>query len=204
MNSARIVLWESVSSMSALLVAAQDRRPAALRGRMPLSLLPGGKVVPHAESTKTTILSLCTLAVLSCALVSCGGANAQIASAHSQVLVGDQNTSVLHGKYIWKSQGFSVSNHSPFVEAGQMYFDGAGHHWGSSTMNVDGSAHYHICATWCGGTYNINDRLEGTFTAAPQYGDTCNLETTVDGSTAYCVSTDPTSTWIMEFTRRGD
>ena len=151
---------------------------------------------------KTIVPSLCALAVLSCALVSCRGAGAQI--AHPTVLVGDQNTGVLHGKYIWKSEGFSVSDHLPFVEAGQTYFDGGGHLWGSSTMNVDGSANYHICATWCGGTYNINDRFEGTFTAAPQYGDTCNLEVTVDGSTAYCVSTDTTSTWIMEFTRRGD
>jgi hypothetical protein len=80
-----------------------------------------------------------------------------------------------------------------------MYFDGAGRHWGPSTMNVD-----RIYTTWCGGTYNINDRFEGTFTAAPQYGDTCNLEVTVDSSTAYCVSTDTTSTWIMEFSRRDD
>jgi hypothetical protein len=151
---------------------------------------------------KTVVYSLCALAVLMCVLVSCGGADAEI--AHPRVLVGDQNTRLLHGKYIWKSQGFSVSDHLPFVEVGQMYFDGAGRHWGSSMMNVDGAATYRICATWCGGTYNINDRLEGTFTAAPQYGDTCNLEVTVDGSTAYCVSTDTTSTWIMEFTRRGD
>jgi hypothetical protein len=147
-------------------------------------------------------LSLWSLAVLSSALVSCGAADARI--AHPAVLVGDQNTGVLHGKYIWKSQGFFVSDHQPFVEAGQTYFDGAGHFWGSSTINVDGSANYHICATWCGGTYNINDRFEGTVTAPPQYGDTCNLEVTVDGSTAYCVSTDTTSTWIIEYTRRGD
>ena len=82
---------------------------------------------------KTVASSLCALAVLLCALVSCGGADAEI--AHPRVLVGDQNTGVLHGKYIWKSQGFSVSDHLPFVEAGQMYFDGAGHQWGSSTMN---------------------------------------------------------------------
>ena len=50
----------------------------------------------------------------------------------------------------------------------------------------------------------INDPFEGTVTAPPQYGDTCNLEVTVEGSTAYCVSTDTTSTWIIEFTRRGD
>lgn len=93
---------------------------------------------------KTAVSSLCTLAVLSCALVSCGGADAEI--AHPRVLVGDQNTGVLHGKYIWKSQGFSVSDHLPFVEAGQVYFDGAGHQWGSSTMNVDGAATYRICA----------------------------------------------------------
>jgi hypothetical protein len=178
MDSARIALWESVSPIS-----TQHRLAAA----------PPGWV---------TVLSLCALAVLSCALVSCGGASAQI--AHPRALVGDQNTSVLHGQYIWKSQGFSVSNHMPFVEAGQMYFDGAGRHWGSSTMNMDGSASDHICATWCGGTYNVNDRFEGTFTAARQYGDTCNLEATIDGSTAYCVSTDTTSTWIMEFTKRGD
>ncbi len=151
---------------------------------------------------KRYILPLFTLLILSCALVSCGGANAQI--SRPRVLVGDQNTSVLRGKYIWKSQGFSARDHLPFVEAGQMYFDGTGHHWGSSTLNIDGSANYHICAEWCGGTYNINDRFEGNFTAARRYGDTCNLEVTIDGSTAYCVSTDSTSTWIMEFTRRGD
>ena len=147
------------------------------------------------------VLSLWSLAVLSCALVSCGGADARVSRT---VLVGDQNTGVLHGKYIWKSQGFSISDQLPFVEAGQTYFDGAGHFWGSSTINVDGSANYHICATWCGGTYNINDRFEGTLSAPRRYGDTCNLEVTFDGSTAYCVSTDPTSTWIMEFTRRSD
>ena len=151
---------------------------------------------------KTTIIPLCIIAVLSWAFVSCGGAHAQI--AHTNVVTGDQNTSVLHGKYIWKSQGFTAPDHLPFVEVGQMYFDGAGHHWGSSTMNVDGSANYHICTTWCGGTYDINDRFEGPFTAAPQYGDTCNLQVTIDGSTAYCGSTDTSSTWIMEFTRRGD
>jgi len=151
---------------------------------------------------KTLFSVLGALVVLSCALVGCGGADAQV--AHPRAIGGNQNTSVLHGNYIWKSQGLSVSDHLPFVEAGQMYFDGAGHHWGSSTINIDGSANYRVCPTWCGGTYNINDRFEGTFAAAPQYGDTCNLEVTIDGSTAYCVSTDATSTWIMEFTRRGD
>ena len=152
--------------------------------------------------SRTIISFLCALAVLSVALVSCGGADATV--AHPTVVVGNQNTGVLHGQYIWKSQGFSVSDHLPFVEAGQMYFDGAGRHWGSSTINVDGSADYRACPSWCGGTYNINDRFEGTFTAAPQYGDTCNLEVTIDGSAAYCVSTNTTSTWMMEFIRMGD
>ncbi len=147
------------------------------------------------------IISICSLAILSWSLASCGGAQAE--NVRASVQVGDQNTGVLHGEYIWKSQGFSVSGHVPFVEAGQMYFDGTGRHWGSSTMNVDGSANYHVCATWCGGTYNVNDRFEGTF-LAPQYGDSCALEVKVDGSEALCVSTDTTSTWIMEFTRRGD
>ena len=68
---------------------------------------------------KTVVPSLCALAVLSFALVSCGGADAQI--AHPRVLVGGQNTGVLHGNYIWKSHGFNVSDHLPFVEAGQMF-----------------------------------------------------------------------------------
>jgi|SRR5437868_194846 len=151
---------------------------------------------------KATIILICIVMVGSGLFVACGGVHGQI--AHPNVLAGNQNTSVLHGKYIWKSQGFTASDHVPFVEVGQMYFDGAGRHWGSSTINVDGTATYHICATWCGGTYNVNDRFEGTFAAAPQYGDTCNLQVTIDGSIAYCVSTDTTSTWIMEFTRRGD
>ena len=78
----------------------------------------GGSVSPTLVSPPpgwVTVLSLCALAVLWGALVFCGGASAQI--AHPRALLGDQNTSVLHGQYIWKSQGFSVSNHVPFVEA---------------------------------------------------------------------------------------
>ena len=41
-------------------------------------------------------------------------------------------------------------------------------------------------------------RFEGTLSAPRRYGDRCNLEVTVDGSTAYSVSTDMTSTWIMQ------
>ncbi len=148
-----------------------------------------------------TLFALFFVAILSCALVA--GDDSDANSETTSALTGDQNTSVLHGHYIWKSQGFISHNHLPFVEAGQSYFDGQGHHWGSSTINVDGTPHYHHCSTWCGGTYNINDRFEGIF-LAPKYGDTCHLEVTVDGSTAYCVSTDSTSTWIVEFTRRGD
>jgi hypothetical protein len=48
--------------------------------------------------------------------------------AHSSVLVGDQNTRILRREYIWKSRAVTVSDHLPSVEAGQMYFDGAGHH----------------------------------------------------------------------------
>jgi hypothetical protein len=153
---------------------------------------------------KGTVLFLCVVVLLSM-LLSCGGADAKVGHPRVPLVpAGDQNTSVLHGEYIWKSQGVSASDHAPFVEVGQMYFDGTGRHWGSSTINVDGSASYRICVSWCGGTYNVNDRFEGTFTAAPQYGDTCNLEVAADGSRAYCVSTDTTSTWIMEFSRRGD
>ena len=151
---------------------------------------------------KKQLFVLCLLVVLSYRLVAHDDMDERIGS--TRALVGNQNTSVLHGHYVWKSQGFTSPDHLPFVEAGQMYFDGAGRHWGSSTINVDGSPHYHICPIWCGGTYNVNDRFEGTFIAARRFRDSCNLEVTVDGSMAYCVSTDATSTWIMEFTRRGD
>jgi len=151
---------------------------------------------------KRPIFAICALGILSCALVARDDIDAETGT--TRALGGNQNTSVLHGHYIWKSQGFTSPDHLPFVEAGQMYFDGGGRHWGSSTINVDGSAHYHICPSWCGGTYNVNDRFEGAFIAARRYGDTCSLEVTVDGSTAYCVSANPTSTWVMEFTRRGD
>ncbi len=147
-----------------------------------------------------TTLILCAVVAVSSASIACSGARAQGASP---VITGNENTAVLHGNYIWKSSGFSVSGHAPFVEAGQMYFDGAGKHWGSSTINQEGISKYNVCPTFCGGTYNVNDRFEGTF-LAPTYGDSCNLEVNVDGSTAYCVSTDANSTWIMEFSRRGD
>jgi len=81
-----------------------------------------------------------TRRILSCALVACGAADTTIVEPKApMVQAGDQNTSVLQGPlYLGKSQGFSASDHAPFVEAGQMYFDGAGRHWGSSTINVDG------------------------------------------------------------------
>jgi hypothetical protein len=47
---------------------------------------------------KTVVTSLCALVFLSYALVSCGGADAEI--VHPRVVVGDQNAGVLHGKYI--------------------------------------------------------------------------------------------------------
>ena len=71
--------------------------------------------------SRTIISFLCALAVLSVALVSCGGADATV--AHPTVVVGNQNTGVLHGQYIWKSQGFSVSDHLPFVDADGGRFD---------------------------------------------------------------------------------
>src|SRR6185369_10708980 len=96
------------------------------------------------------LFALFFVTILSCALVAGddSDANAETTSA----LTGDQNTSVLHGHYIWKSQGFITHDHLPFVEAGQ---------WpraplGIIRINVDGTPHYHHCSTWCGGTYNIN------------------------------------------------
>jgi hypothetical protein len=73
-------------------------------------------------TTKTVAYSLCALAVMMCTLVSCVGADAE--TAHPRVLVGgSKHRPVTRSIYLEEPGGFSVSDHLPFVEVGQIYFD---------------------------------------------------------------------------------
>ena len=91
----------------------------------------------------------------------------------------------------------TMSPAGPFFEAGIVNADGQGHYTVISTENASGQLLLNNTAQ-IDGTYSLNSQGIGTMHTA---SDTSNFYTSADGSHAYVVSTDSSSTWLVELTR---